>query len=83
MVPKGPFYNGGTAWDGKCGTRRRQRSRISTFHDLPATTGGHAPTWVDEGLFVRRRGADQYAVNRGLGVEEPIRASRAFLDLER
>ncbi len=63
---KGPFYNGGAAWDGSVALAV-DGGMASDFYDLPASTGlgmGDLGGW---GLFIEEGGADQYAVSRGLG----------------
>ncbi len=77
---KGPFYNGGTAWDGSVALGLDGGSS-SDLYDLPASTGlgmGDHGGW---GLFVEEGGADQYAVKRGLGVGSESSIG-AFFDLE-
>ena len=77
---KGPFYNGGTAWDGSVALAV-DGGPDSDFYDLPATTGLGMADLGGWGLFVEEGGADQYAVNRGLGVGTDTSVG-AFLDLE-
>lgn len=77
---KGPFYNGGAAWDGSVALAI-DGGMDSDFYDLPASTGlgmGDLGGW---GLFIEEGGADQYAVKRGLGhgAEHSI---GAFFDLD-
>ena len=77
---KGPFYNGGAAWDGSVALAV-DGGPDSDFYDLPASTGlgmGDLGGW---GLFIEEGGADQYAVSRGLG-QGAEHSLGAFFDLE-
>ena len=77
---KGPFYNGGAAWDGSVALAV-DGGTDSDFYDLPASTGlgmGDLGGW---GLFIEEGGADQYAVSRGLGQGAEYSIG-AFFDLE-
>ena len=77
---KGPFYNGGAAWDGSVALAI-DGGPMSDFYDLPASTGlgmGDLGGW---GLFIEEGGADQYAVSRGLGHAADASIG-AFFDLE-
>lgn len=77
---KGPFYNGGAAWDGSVALAI-DGGLMSDFYDLPASTGlgmGDLGGW---GLFIEEGGADQYAVGRGLGHGADASIG-AFFDLE-
>ena len=77
---KGPFYNGGAAWDGSVALAV-DGGTDSDFYDLPASTGlgmGDLGGW---GLFIEEGGADQYAVSRGLG-QGAEHSIGAFFDLE-
>ena len=77
---KGPFYNGGAAWDGSVALAV-DGGPTSDFYDLPASTGlgmGDLGGW---GLFIEEGGADQYAVTRGLGHAADASIG-AFFDLE-
>jgi hypothetical protein len=77
---KGPFYNGGAAWDGSVAVAI-DGGVTSDFYDLPASTGlgmGDLGGW---GLFIEEGGADQYAVTRGLGHGADASIG-AFFDLE-
>ena len=77
---KGPFYNGGAAWDGSVALAV-DGGPDSDFYDLPASTGlgmGDLGGW---GLFIEEGGADQYAVSRGLG-QGAEHSIGAFFDLE-
>ena len=77
---KGPFYNGGAAWDGSVALAV-DGGTDSDFYDLPASTGlgmGDLGGW---GLFIEEGGADQYAVSRGLG-QGAEHSLGAFFDLE-
>lgn len=77
---KGPFYNGGTAWDGSVALAVDGGSD-SDFYDLPASTGLGMADLGGWGLFIEEGGADQYAVSRGLGLGAE-KSIGAFLDLE-
>ena len=77
---KGPFYNGGTAWDGSVALAVDGGSD-SDFYDLPASTGLGMADLGGWGLFIEEGGADQYAVGRGLGLGADTSVG-AFLDLE-
>lgn len=77
---KGPFYNGGAAWDGSVALAV-DGGPDSDFYDLPVSTGlgmGDLGGW---GLFIEEGGADQYAVSRGLG-QGAEHSLGAFFDLE-
>jgi hypothetical protein len=77
---KGPFYNGGAAWDGSVALAV-DGGTDSDFYDLPASTGlgmGDLGGW---GLFIEEGGADQYAVSRGLG-QGAEHSIGAFFDME-
>lgn len=77
---KGPFYNGGAAWDGSVGLAV-DGGTDSDFYDLPVSTGlgmGDLGGW---GLFIEEGGADQYAVSQGLG-QGDADSIGAFFDLE-
>ena len=77
---KGPFYNGGAAWDGSVALAI-DGGTASDFYDLPASTGlgmGDLGGW---GLFIEEGGADQYAVSRGLGHGADASIG-AFFDLD-
>ena len=77
---KGPFYNGGAAWDSSVALAV-DGGPDSDFYDLPASTGlgmGDLGGW---GLFIEEGGADQYAVSHGLG-HGTGSSIGAFLDLE-
>ena len=77
---KGPFYNGGAAWDGSVALAA-DGGTDSDFYDLPTSTGlgmGDLGGW---GLFIEEGGADQYAVSRGLG-QGAEHSIGAFFDLE-
>ena len=77
---KGPFYNGGAAWDGSVALAV-DGGPDSDFYDLPVSTGlgmGDLGGW---GLFIEEGGADQYAVSRGLG-QGAEHSIGAFFDLE-
>ena len=77
---KGPFYNGGAAWDGSVALAV-DGGTASDFYDLPASTGlgmGDLGGW---GLFIEEGGADQYAVSRGLGHGADASIG-AFFDLD-
>ncbi|MFO0730344.1 MAG: hypothetical protein U0361_04990 [Nitrospiraceae bacterium] len=77
---KGPFYNGGTAWD-RSVALGIDGGQSSDLYDLPASTGlgmGDHGGW---GLFVEEGGADQYAIKRGLGIGSDGSIG-AFIDLE-
>jgi hypothetical protein len=77
---KGPFYNGGTAWDGSVALAVDGGSN-SDLYDLPASTGLGMADHGGWGLFVEEGGADQYVVKRGLGVGSDSSVG-AFFDLE-
>lgn len=77
---KGPFYNGGAAWDGSVALAVDGGSD-SDFYDLPASTGLGMADLGGWGLFIEEGGADQYAVSRGLGLGADTSIG-AFLDLE-
>jgi hypothetical protein len=77
---KGPFYNGGAAWDGSVALAVDGGS-ASDFYDLPASTGLGMADLGGWGLFIEEGGADQYAVSRGLGRGDD-RSIGAFFDLE-
>ncbi|MCE3224028.1 MAG: hypothetical protein K0S58_2208 [Nitrospira sp.] len=77
---KGPFYNGGAAWDGSVALAI-DGGQDSDFYDLPASTGlgmGDIGGW---GVFIEEGGADQYAIGRGLG-QGADAGIGAFFDLE-
>ena len=77
---KGPFYNGGAAWDGSVALAI-DGGMTSDFYDLPASTGlgmGDLGGW---GLFIEEGGADQYAASRGLGHGADTSIG-AFFDLD-
>ncbi len=77
---KGPFYNGGTAWDGSVALAV-DGGPDSDFYDLPASTGLGMADLGGWGLFIEEGGADQYAVGRGLG-QGTENSIGAFFDLE-
>lgn len=77
---KGPFYNGGTAWDGGVALAV-DGGPDSDFYDLPASTGLGMADLGGWGLFIEEGGADQYAVSRGLG-QGTENSIGAFFDLE-
>ncbi len=77
---KGPFYNGGTAWDGSVALAV-DGGPESDFYDLPASTGLGMADLGGWGLFIEEGGADQYAVSRGLG-QGTEHSIGAFFDLE-
>ncbi|WHZ14492.1 MAG: hypothetical protein OJF52_001330 [Nitrospira sp.] len=77
---KGPFYNGGAAWDGSVALAV-DGGPSSDFYDLPASTGLGMANLGGWGLFIEEGGADQYAVSRGLGLGADTSIG-AFFDLE-
>ena len=77
---KGPFYNGGTAWDGSVALAV-DGGPDSDFYDLPASTGLGMADLGGWGLFIEEGGADQYFVGRGLG-QGADTSIGAFFDLE-
>jgi hypothetical protein len=77
---KGPFYNGGTAWDGSVALAV-DGGPDSDLYDLPASTGLGMADLGGWGLFIEEGGADQYFVGRGLG-EASDTSIGAFFDLE-
>ena len=77
---RGPFYNGGTAWDGSVALAVDGGSD-SDFYDLPTSTGLGMADLGGWGLFIEEGGADQYAISRGLGLGADTSVG-AFLDLE-
>lgn len=77
---KGPFYNGGTAWDGSVALAV-DGGPDSDLYDLPASTGLGMADLGGWGLFVEEGGADQYFVSRGLG-QGADTSIGAFFDLE-
>ena len=77
---KGPYYKGGTAWDGSVALAV-DGGFDSDFYDLPASTGLGMADLGGWGLFVEEGGADQYAISRGLGLGAESSIG-AFLDLE-
>lgn len=77
---KGPFYNGGTAWDGSVALAVDGGSD-SDLYDLPASTGLGMADLGGWGLFIEEGGADQYFIGRGLG-QGADTSIGAFFDLE-
>lgn len=77
---KGPFYNGGTAWDGSVALAI-DGGPDSDLYDLPASTGLGMADLGGWGLFIEEGGADQYFVGRGLG-QGADTSIGAFFDLE-
>jgi hypothetical protein len=77
---KGPFYNGGAAWDGSVALGI-DGGPDSDFYDLPASTGLGMANLGGWGLFIDEGGADQYAVSRGLGLGGDTGIG-SFFDLE-
>ncbi len=77
---KGPFYNGGAAWDESVALAI-DGGPASDFYDLPASTGLGMADLSGWGLFIEEGGADQYAVSRGLGLGADAGIG-AFFDLE-
>lgn len=77
---KGPFYNGGAAWDGSVALAI-DGGPASDFYDLPASTALGMADLGGWGLFIEEGGADQYAVSRGLGHGDDVSIG-AFFDLE-
>ena len=77
---KGPYYNGGTAWDGSVALAV-DGGPDSDFYDLPASTGLGMADLGGWGLFIEEGGADQYAVSHGLG-QASGNSIGAFFDLE-
>lgn len=77
---KGPFYTGGTAWDGSVALGI-DGGPDSDFYDLPASTGLGMADLGGWGLFIEEGGADQYFVGRGLG-QGADTSIGAFFDLE-
>ena len=77
---KGPFYNGGAAWDGSVALAV-DGGLTSDFYDLPGSTGLGMADLGGLGLFIEEGGADQYAVSRGLG-HGADNSVGAFFDLE-
>ena len=77
---KGPFYNGGAAWDGSV-AMAVDGALTSDLYDLPASTGLGIADHGGWGLFIEEGGADQYAIKRGLGAGSE-NSLGAFFDLE-
>ena len=77
---KGPFYNGGTAWDGSVALAV-DGGPDSDLYDLPASTGLGMADLGGWGLFIEEGGADQYFVGRGLG-QGADTSIGAFFDME-
>ncbi|MCE7965945.1 MAG: hypothetical protein L6Q34_07640 [Nitrospira sp.] len=77
---KGPYYNGGSAWDGSVALAV-DGGHDSDFYDLPASSGLGMADLGGWGLFIEQGGADQYAVSRGLGYGADTSVG-AFFDLE-
>ncbi|MBX3369781.1 MAG: hypothetical protein KF793_05260 [Nitrospira sp.] len=77
---KGPFYNGGTAWDGSVALAV-DGGPDSDLYDLPASTGLGMADLGGWGLFIEEGGADQYFIGRGLG-QGADTSIGAFFDLE-
>lgn len=77
---KGPFYNGGTAWDGSVALAI-DGGPDSDLYDLPASTGLGMADLGGWGLFIEEGGADQYFVGRGLG-QGADTSIGAFFDME-
>lgn len=77
---KGPFYAGGTAWDGSVALAV-DGGPESDFYDLPTSTGLGMADLGGWGLFIEEGGADQYFVGRGLG-QGADTSIGAFFDLE-
>jgi len=77
---KGPFYNGGTAWDSSVALAV-DGGPDSDLYDLPASTGLGMADLGGWGLFIEEGGADQYFAGRGLG-QGAQTSIGAFFDLE-
>jgi hypothetical protein len=77
---KGPFYNGGAAWDGSVALAV-DGGPDSDFYDLPSSTGLGMADLGGWAIFIEEGGADQYAVSRGLGHGADTSIG-AFFDLE-